>query len=181
LHVDQDADRWVDGRDLFDGENGLEKGSRGATVFDGDFDAHQAEVEELRNQLGMEVLLLVHGADQRRDIILRKLADGRAKQLFIFRKQGEGRSGLRCKNRICHGNKATVEMPACPASPVSWTYMGKWGSGTERRRGTLLARREWKSGRTDPRCTMDSFSRSRILRACRRAWLDQGPMGSSLM
>ncbi len=115
LYVDQNADRWVDGGDLFHGKDGLEKGSSGTTVLDGDFDAHQAEIEELRNQLGVKVLLFVHGADQGRDIFLRKLADGRAKELFIFRKQGERRGGLRCKNRICHGNKATVEM-ACLSS-----------------------------------------------------------------
>ncbi len=106
LYVDQHAHRWVDGGDLFHGKNGLEKGSSGTTVLDGDFDAHQAEIEELRNQLGVKVLLFVHGADQGRDIFLRKLADGGAKELFIFRKQGERGSGLRCKNRICHGNKA---------------------------------------------------------------------------
>ena len=65
-----------------------------------------AEVEELRNQLGVKVLLLIHGANQGRDILLRKLADGGAKELFIFRKQGEWGNGLRSKNRICHGNKA---------------------------------------------------------------------------
>ena len=106
LHVDQDAHRRVDGGDLFHGKNGLEKGSSGTAVLDGDFDAHQAEVEELRNQLGVKVLLFVHGTDQGRDILLRKLADGGAKELFIFRKQGERGSGLRSKNRICHGNKA---------------------------------------------------------------------------
>jgi hypothetical protein len=60
----------------------------------------------LRNQLRVKVLLFVHGTDQGRDILLRKLADGGAKELFIFRKQGEWGSGLRSKNRICHGNKA---------------------------------------------------------------------------
>ena len=89
LHVDQNADRWVDRGDLFHGKNGLEKGSPGTTVLDGDFDAHQAEIEELRNQLGVKVLLLVHGANQGRDIFLGKLADGGAKELFVFRKQGE--------------------------------------------------------------------------------------------
>jgi hypothetical protein len=58
----------------------------------------------LRNQLRVKMLLLVHGTNQGRDIFLRKLADGGAKKLFIFRKQSERRSGLRCKNRICHGN-----------------------------------------------------------------------------
>ena len=54
LHVDEDADRGVDGGDLFDGEDGLEEGSAGAAVLVGDFDAHQAEVEELRNELGVK-------------------------------------------------------------------------------------------------------------------------------
>jgi hypothetical protein len=115
LHVDQHAHGWVDGGDLFHSKNGLEEGSSGPTVLDGNLDAHQAEIEELRNQLGVKVLLFVHGANQGRDIFLRKLANSGTKELFIFRKQGEGGSGLRCKNGICHGNKAIREMPACPA------------------------------------------------------------------
>ncbi len=82
----------------------------------GNLDAHQAEIEELRNQLGVKVLLLVHGANQGRDIFLRKLADGRAKELFIFRKQGERGSGLRRKNGICHGNTAIRWNTAAHAS-----------------------------------------------------------------
>jgi len=116
LHVDENAYRRVDRGDLFHGQNGFEKSSPGATIFDRDFNAHQAEIEELRNQLRVKVLLLVHGANQGSDIFLGKLADGCTKELFVFRKQGERRSGLRCKNGICHGIKLSVALAACPAS-----------------------------------------------------------------
>ena len=47
LHVDEDADRRVDARELLDGEDGVEEGAAGAAVGLGDLDAHDAEVEQL--------------------------------------------------------------------------------------------------------------------------------------
>ena len=135
LHVDQHAHRRIDCGDLFHGQDGLEKSSPGAPVFDGDFNAHQAKIEELRNQLRVKVLLLIHGTDHGSDIFLGKLAHGCAKELFVFRKQGERRSGLRSENGICHGNKLSVAVPACPMlapqGPMclyisQFTYMLVW-------------------------------------------------------
>jgi hypothetical protein len=64
----------------------------------------------------MNVLLLIHGTNQGRDVFLGKLADGCAKELFIFRKQGERGGGLRSENGISHGNNLSVAMAGCPAS-----------------------------------------------------------------
>ena len=138
LHVDQNAHRWIDCGDLFHGKNGLEKSSPGTTVFDGDLNAHETEIEELRNQLGVKVLLLVHGTNQGSDIFLGKLANGCAKELFVFRKQGERRSGLRSKNGIATGISYPLRCLA-----VQRAYRGSIGLGTESSRGTVRVRRKW--------------------------------------
>jgi len=137
LYIDQHTYGGIDGRDLFDGENRLEKGPSRTTVFDGNLNAHQTEVKQLRNQLRVEVLLLVHGANLGRNIFLSKLAHRGTKELFFFRQQGKGRSGLRSKNGISHANKLCAPMRGCPAP-----YMGNIGLGTASKRGTGRARRK---------------------------------------
>ena len=47
LHVDEDADRRVDARQLLDGEHRVEERAAGAAVALGDLDAHDAELEQL--------------------------------------------------------------------------------------------------------------------------------------
>jgi hypothetical protein len=56
----------------------------------------------------MKMLLLVHGANQRRNIFLGELADGFTKERFVFGEQGERGCRLGCKNGICHGTTSTA-------------------------------------------------------------------------
>jgi len=83
LDVDEDADGGIDGGDFFDGEDGFEEGSGGATVGFGDLDAHEAELKELAEERGVEGLLFVHGADEGRDFVAGKVADGVAEEGFV--------------------------------------------------------------------------------------------------
>ncbi len=50
----------------------------------GDLDAHEAELEELREECGVHLLGFVHLADEGGDLCLSELADGVAKEAFVF-------------------------------------------------------------------------------------------------
>jgi len=83
LHVDQHAHRRIDSRDFFHGQHGFKQRSCSTAVFLWHLDAHQAELVQLLEQAGVELLRLVHLTDQRGDFFARKLANGVAEHLFI--------------------------------------------------------------------------------------------------
>ena len=89
LDVDEDADGGVDGGDLFDGEDGAEEGAADAAVLVGDFDAHEAEVEELGDDGGAHLLGFVHLADERCDLVAGELADRLLEELLFGGEGGE--------------------------------------------------------------------------------------------
>ena len=84
LNVDEDADRGVDGGDLFDGEDFFEEGCGGAALLFRDLDDHEAELEELLEECGVHLLGFVHLADEGGDLCLRELADSVAKEALVF-------------------------------------------------------------------------------------------------
>ena len=58
-----------------------------AAVLLGNLDAHQAELEELVDERVLENAFLVHFTDVRANALVGELADGIAKENFVF---GEG-------------------------------------------------------------------------------------------
>ena len=60
-----------------------------AAVFFGDFDAHQAQLEELADDVFAEDAGFVHLADVGADLLARELAHGGLKELLFFRQRGE--------------------------------------------------------------------------------------------
>ena len=89
MHVDQDGDGGIDGGDGFDGQHGIKEGAAGAAHLLGNLDAHQAQFEELGDEAGGELLLVVHGADERGDGFLSEAADGSGEQQLLFRELRE--------------------------------------------------------------------------------------------
>ena len=71
-------------RKLFNREDGFEERAAAAAVLLGNFDAHQSKLEELVDQRGLEHALLVHLLNMRPDGFVGELANGIAKQDFIF-------------------------------------------------------------------------------------------------
>ena len=91
LHVDEHADGRIDRRDLFDREHRFKQRARRAAVLLGNLDAHKAEFVQLAQQASVEVRLLIHRADERRDLGTGEVADGGAEELFV---RGELREWL---------------------------------------------------------------------------------------
>ena len=91
LHVDDDAGGGVDARQFLDREDGFEKLCAAAAVLLGDFDAHEAELEEFVDEGFVEDTLLVHFFYQRADALVGELADVIAEEDFVFGEGGEGR------------------------------------------------------------------------------------------
>ena len=84
LHVDDDAGRSVHARKFFDGEDGFEELRAASAVLLGNFDAHQAELEEVVDEVFVEDAFLVHLFDQGTDFLVGKLADVVAEKNFVF-------------------------------------------------------------------------------------------------
>ena len=60
----------------------------------GNLDAHQSQLEEVLDQRRLEHALLVHLLDVRPDRLIGKLANGVAKQGFVFSKLTSGAGGI---------------------------------------------------------------------------------------
>ena len=89
LHVDDDAGRRIHRGQFLHRQNALEETAAAAAVFFGDLDAHQAQFEELADDVLAEHAGLVHFADVRADLLARELAHGGLKELLFFRQRGE--------------------------------------------------------------------------------------------
>ena len=83
LDIDHHAYRGVDGGDLFDREDGVEKGSTGAAVLLRDLNAHETKLKEFLDKAGVHLLRLIHFADQRSDLFDRKPPNRIPKNLFL--------------------------------------------------------------------------------------------------
>src|SRR5205085_277576 len=84
LHVHQYADRWVNAREFFDADDcGEERSARTAVLFRS-LDAHQSEVEELLDDFGRHLRVLVHLLDARAYLAFGELAHRGAEHLFVF-------------------------------------------------------------------------------------------------
>ena len=97
-------DGGVDARDFFDGEDGFEELGSAAAVLLGNFDAHQAELEELVDQVFIEDALLVHLLDQGTNFLVGELADVVAEENFVFGKGGEGSGNGGLQRGFRHGD-----------------------------------------------------------------------------
>ncbi len=80
LDIDDDAGGRIDRGQFFDGEDALEEVAALAAELLGDFDAHEAEIEELLEQVRAEFRVLVHLADVRGDLVAGELAHVPAKE-----------------------------------------------------------------------------------------------------
>ena len=91
MHVHENGYRGINCGDGFDGQHGIEEASSGAAQVLGNLDGHDAEVEELFDQARRDLLLVVHGAHQGRDVVLGELAHAGVEQVFFFGELGERR------------------------------------------------------------------------------------------
>ena len=98
LHINHNARRRIDARQLFHRQDGLEEAASSSAVLLGDLDAHQSKLKELLDDRGLEDALLVHLLHMRADGFFRELANRVAKKNFIFgerdQRSGRGRGGL---------------------------------------------------------------------------------------
>jgi hypothetical protein len=104
VDVDDDADSRIDPRELLDGQRGVEERPAAPAVRIRHLDAHQAQREQGPQQPGIEGLGLVHGSDERADLLVGEGPDAVAEQPLVFgeRRKGRGRS-LGCGDRLGHG------------------------------------------------------------------------------
>ena len=79
----------ADARKLFYGQTGHEKRTARSAVLFAWLYAHQPEFKAFLNDLGADLLLLVHLADVRFDLGLREFTDARPEQFFLFRQNGQ--------------------------------------------------------------------------------------------
>ena len=67
----------------------MEEPAAAAAERFGDFDAHDAEIEQLVDQRPRDLRLLVHFADERPHLRVREFADAVAEQPLVFGERGE--------------------------------------------------------------------------------------------
>ena len=79
----------------------------GAAVRLGDLDAHHAQVEQLVDERARELRVLVHLADERRDLAARELEHAVAEQQLVLFEGGESPAGGR-GGWIGHGSLGCV-------------------------------------------------------------------------
>ena len=103
LDVDEDPHRRIDLRERLDREHGVEERSARAAVALGHLDAHHAEVEQLVDQRARERRVLVHLADERRDLAPRELEHAVPEQQLVLVEGGESAAG-RGGRWIGHGS-----------------------------------------------------------------------------
>jgi len=94
LHVDHDGEAGVDPGQGLDREDGVHEAAAGAAVALRDFDAHQPELEQARQQRGLEPALLVHPGDERRHALARETEHRIRQQAFLFTDGGQCGRGL---------------------------------------------------------------------------------------
>src|SRR5205807_1771182 len=97
LHVDNDPGRGVGAGKFLDREDGFEEFTAATTILLGNLNSHQAQVEELLNQILVENALLVHFLGERTNALFGELADVIAKQDFVFSERSQ-------RGRISDGN-----------------------------------------------------------------------------
>ena len=85
LHVDDHGRRGVHRGQLFHRQHALEEVAALAAVFFGDFDAHQAELEQFLQQIFAEHAGFVHLAHVGADALAREAAHGGAGTSFLLR------------------------------------------------------------------------------------------------
>ena len=95
LHIDNDARGGVDSRNFFDGKHALEEITALAAVRLGDFDGHEAEFEELADQILVEDGGMIHFADEGRDAVAGELANRVAEEKFVGVEVGQRGHGKR--------------------------------------------------------------------------------------
>jgi hypothetical protein len=93
LHVHVDGSRRVHPGQLLDGQHRHEDGPGAASVLLGHLDTHEAELEELGDEVRPKMGRLVHLLHVGTDIGLGKLADRVPEHGFFFGQDGQSRSG----------------------------------------------------------------------------------------
>ena len=101
LDVHQNRGGGIDLADLLDADRDHHQRTAGAAVFLGDFDPHEAHLEELVDQRAVEFSLALHLLHARADFVVRESGDGVAKCRFVV---GEDRQ--RC---VREGHRHEVE------------------------------------------------------------------------
>ena len=89
VHVHKDSDGRIDGGDGFDGQHRVEEAAVRAFQGFGDLDAHEAELEELWDEMRSELLLVVHATHERLDLFPGKLLHRRVEERFLLGELGE--------------------------------------------------------------------------------------------
>ena len=116
LHVHEDRSRCIDGRQLFDREHGHEQAAAGSAVRLGNLDPHEAELEELGNQGGIELRRLLHRLHARADLALGEVSHRALKHPFFF-----GERGKRVHAFLSDGPSVSISRipPSDPSTPVA--------------------------------------------------------------
>ena len=84
MDVNEETDGGIYRGEGFDGKNSVKECAAAAAELLGNLDAHEAELEEPEEELGVELLVFVHAANERRNLVSGELPDGVTKESFIF-------------------------------------------------------------------------------------------------
>ena len=95
MHVDDDAGRGVDARQLFDRQDRFEEFAAASAILLRDLDAHQPKLKELLKEVPVKHTFFVHLLGKRADALAGELPDVVAKENLVFGQRGEGR-GIGC-------------------------------------------------------------------------------------
>ena len=89
VHIDEDGDGRVDGGDGFDSENGVEESAAGASKDSGISIPMRPSSKSCGDEIGSELLLVVHAAHERLDLFLGELLHRVVEERFFFGELGE--------------------------------------------------------------------------------------------
>ena len=95
----------------------MKKAAAGAAVRFRDFDAHQAEVEQLGKQGGLEAPVFIHRGHKGGDCLFGKVAHRRAKEIFLLLQHGQGRDRPGVRGR--HTDLQEINWGDCFGRPDS--------------------------------------------------------------
>ncbi len=87
----------------------MEEARAGAAVRLGDLDAHDAQAEQVVDEVAGHLRVLVHLPDQRANALIGEFEDAVAKELFVFREDGERRAAD--DRFLRHGHVSFCERP----------------------------------------------------------------------